>query len=173
MQRGTVRHRALHVAPRRASWKGRSLVAGTVVALGIGALVGSAYAYVTASGSGTGTGKLGSIQAIVVEHATGTPSTNLFPGDDAGLSLTLTNPNTVTVTVTGIAQHGTATVSGGTGCTKTNAAVTVRTLSNLSLTLANGTHTITVATGAAMGTGSFTGCQSATFHFPVTVTVHQ
>jgi hypothetical protein len=139
----------------------------------MGALVGTAYGYVTASGTGTGTGKLGSLNAIVVEHATGTPSSNLFPGSNAGLALTLTNPNTVTVTVTGIAQNGTPTVTGGTGCTALNAAATVRTLSNLSLSLAPGTHSLTVATGAAMGSSATTGCQGATFHFPVTVTVHQ
>ena len=173
MHLATVRHRARHAAPRRGAWKGRTLFAGGAVALGIGLCVGSAYAYVLATGAAKSTGKVGTIQAVVVEHATGTTSSSLYPGSDADLTMTLTNPNTFTVTVTGIAQHGTPTVSGGTGCTKTNAAATVRTLGSLSITLAHGTHVITVATGAAMGTGSVTGCQSAIFHFPVTVTVHR
>jgi hypothetical protein len=173
MMGGTVRQRARHAAPRRASKRGRAFLAGGAAALSIGVMVGTAYAFVSASGSGHGTGKIGSLQTIVIEHATGTPSTNLFPGSNAGLALTLTNPNSVTVTVTGIAQHGTPTVVGGTGCTAANAAATVRTLTNLNLSLAPGSHSLTVAAGAAMGTGSVTGCQSATFHFPVTVTVHQ
>jgi hypothetical protein len=164
--------RGAHAAPRGHSKSRRTVLAGTATALALGVVVGTAFAFVRATGSKAASGKVGHPAAIIVEHATGTVSSVLFPGADADLALTLTNPNTGTAKVTGIAQDGTVSVSGGTGCTKTNAAVTVRTLTGLSVTLAHGTHSVTVVTGAAMGSAAVTGCQGATFHIPVTVTVH-
>jgi hypothetical protein len=167
-----TRRRAAHAAPKGPAQR-RSFTAGVAVAIAIGLVAGAAYAFVKSTGSGSNAGKVGHLTAIVVEHATGTPASRLFPGSNAGLALTITNPNTASVTITGIAADGTVTASGGTGCTSSNAAVTVRTLTGLNVALAHGTHSVTIATGAAMGSGAVTGCQGATFHLPVTVTVHE
>ena len=139
--------------------------------LALGAFAGTAYAYFSATGSGTGRAKVGAITAVTVLPATGSPTTSLFPGQPATLRLTLRNPNPVTLIVTGISQHGTVGITGTAACTEANAGVSVPTEISLGITLAPGTHSFTIPTGAQMATASASACQGASFHIPVTVTV--
>ena len=137
----------------------------------LGAFAGTAYAYFSATGSGTGKARVGAITAVTVLPATGSPSTSLFPGQSATLRLTLNNPNPVTLIVTGISQDGAVGVTGTAACTQANAGVSVPTEISLGITLAPGTHSFTIPTGAQMATASASACQGASFHIPVTVTV--
>lgn len=134
----------------------------------LGVFGGTAYAYFTASGSGSGNANVTRLKAVII--TSGTPATTLLPGHPADLYLVVTDPNGA-LTITGISQAGLLTVTGKTGCTATNATVTVPTETGLSIPLNPGTNTITIANGAKMGTGSNTGCQNETFYIPVKLTV--
>ena len=171
-----ARERTRHIGPLRLV---PAVFAATTLALGL--FAGTAYAYFSATGSGTGKVSVGHLQAVVVEHATATVTTRLFPGGTGTLDLSLTNPNTFSVTLIGVTQDGPVTVTGGgSGCTSGSAttpgtsgvSVVNRLASGLSDTLAPGPSSLTFPNGAAMATSSNTTCQGATFHIPVAVTVH-
>ena len=163
-----------------------AVVAATT--LGLGLFAGTAYAYFAVTGSGTGQASVGHLQPVVVEHATATVTGLLFPGGTGALELRITNPNPFAVRVVGVAQDGPVTVTGGgSGCTSdtgtwpvltlgtsgVSVATTTSVASGLDLSVpASTTATLTVANGASMATSSNTTCQGATFHIPVTVTVH-
>ena len=166
-----------------------AVLAATTLAVGL--FAGTAYAYFAVTGSGTGKASVGHLQPIEVEHATATVTSPLFPGGTGTLALTLTNPNPFTVTVVGVSQDGPVTVttaSGrGSGCTSdtgtwpsvtrgtSGVTVSASVATGLDLPIAlgpSGASTVTVANGAAMATSSDTTCQGASFHIPVTVTVH-
>lgn len=173
---GWTRSSRVHRAPTAPSGsrfrRVRLTVAATVAAVALGGFAGSAYAYFTSTGSGSGHASVGTLKAVVVEAATGTPTSKLVPGGTADLTLTLTNPNPFTVTITGIAEFGTSvSVVGTSSCTSTNAGVSVPTETGLTTTLAHGSHVVTIATGASMSATSSSACQNASFHVPVTVTV--
>jgi hypothetical protein len=147
-------------------------VFGAALALVVGLGTGAAYGYFSASGSGNGTASVGVGLSVTMVAATATPTSKLQPGSSASLTLTLTNPNNRPVTVVAISQNGTPTITGGVGCTATVAEVTVPTKTGLSYTVAHGSHAIQIATGAMMGSASASGCQGASFHFHVDLTVH-
>lgn len=180
------RPRALHAAPPtpwtlHAAGRPRRLwrfpIALSVALIVVLAVGGAAYGYFAASGSGTGTASA-EIQPVSVLPATGTPSNDLYPGGTANLRVTIDNTNGFAVTIVAIAQDTTTAlgVTGGNGCTKTNAEVSVPTNTSPTgtptLVLAgHTTKSLTIVTGATMGTTSATGCQTASFHIPLTVTV--
>ncbi|MDA8309394.1 MAG: hypothetical protein M0Z46_02055 [Actinomycetota bacterium] len=152
-----------------------------VTTLFLGLFAGTAYAYFSATGSGTGEVSVGHLQAVVVEHATATVTTRLFPGGTGTLDLSLTNPNTFSVTLIGVTGDGPVTVTGGGSACTSGSATTPGTsgvsvegslATGLSDTLAPGSTSLTFANGALMATSSNTTCQGATFHIPVAVTVH-
>jgi hypothetical protein len=167
--------RARHLAPLR-------LVpfAVAVVTLFIGLLGGTAYALFTASGSGTSQVGVGTLKPVVVEHATATVSTVLFPGATGTLELSLTNPNTRTLMLIGVTQDGPVAVTGGgPGCTSGTAttpgtsgvSVVSSLATGLSDTLPPGHSTLTFPNGAQMTASSSSTCQGASFHIPVAVKV--
>jgi predicted ribosomally synthesized peptide with SipW-like signal peptide len=144
--------------------------ASVAVALGLG--TGTAYAYWSSTHSGSGSATTGNVQAVTLVAAAGTVSSKLIPGTTADLSLELNNPNSYTVTITGIAQNGSVTVVGGTGCTATG--VTVPTKTGLSVTVASGNNAVAhIPNGASMDATSDSGCQGSSFHVPVTLTVQR
>jgi hypothetical protein len=109
---------------------------------------------------------------VTLVGATGTVSSKLIPGATADLSLQLNNPNGYAVTVTGISQNGTVTVVGGSGCTTSG--VSVPTKAGLSVTVASGNNAVAhIPNGASMDISSDSGCQGASFHIPVTLTVQR
>lgn len=142
-----------------------------LLAVGLG--TGSAYAYFTSSGNGSGTAATGTLQNVTIDAATGTPASLLQPGGTADLTLTLDNPNPFAVTIVGIQGNGSPTPAGGVGTCVTTG-VTVPLLTGLNVTLPSGTgQTVHIPNAAAMSTASDSGCQGASFHLPVIVTVHK
>jgi hypothetical protein len=149
-----------------------ALVAGASLLVGLGA--GGAYAYWRSSGAGSGTASVGIPAAVTVVAATATPATKLIPGNSADLVLRLDNPNAYPVTIVGITQNGSIDVVGGSGCSSANSGVTVPTQTGLALPVANGTGVdIHVPGAASMSLTSASGCQGASFHIPLTVTVRR
>ena len=152
-------------------WARRSLVGLVMSLILVGVSSGAAYAYWRTTGSGSGAASVGTVQSVTVLAASGTPASLLVPGASAELVLSISNPNSYALTLTGIAPNGTITVSGGSGCTAVNSGVSVSTLSGLSLSISAGTSTVRIPAGIQMTSGSASGCQSADFQVPVTVTV--
>jgi hypothetical protein len=155
--------------------------AGVVVVVAVAATVlgtVAAFGFFVHDGAGTASGTAGTPQAVTLVAATGTPSSDLYPGATADLAVTLDNPNSFAVTLVGVAQNGTVTPVGGTepgtACSTANTGVTVPTQSSLSVTVAAGSGvTIHIANGASMSTASASGCQGATFRIPLTATVQK
>lgn len=160
----------LHAIARpfhRAIWVLSAALVATLSLFG-----GTAYAYFSGAGSGSGAARVGTLEPITVT-ATAMASSTLLPGRKADLALHVYNPNGFSVTITAVAPDtGVTGITGGTGCTAANAAVSVVATTGLSFVLgAAVTTTVHVPTGVAMATDSYTGCQGATFHLPVTLTV--
>lgn len=149
------------------------------VALAIGVVSGSAYAFFTGAGSGVAGGAVDSpAVAVTVVAATGAPSTQLVPGASADLVLQLDNPNSFPVTIIAVSQSGAVIPLGGTGpgtaCTTLNNGVSVATQSGLAIAVASGAGIVVhVPNAASMTTASASGCQGATFHIPLSVSVRQ
>jgi len=138
------------------------------VVVGLGS--GTAFAYFTATGSGSGVASTGTVKAVTVIAASGMPSSKLYPGGSADLLVELDNPNSFPVTIVTISQNGSVTTVSGCNCKTTG--VSVPTQSGLNVTVASGTNILVhIPNGAAMSTASDSGCQGATFHVPVTITV--
>jgi hypothetical protein len=153
-----------------------ALVAALALVVGIGA--GGAYAYWRTQGSGSGTASVGAPASVTVIAATATPSGKLIPGGSADLVVQLDNPNAYAVTIVGLTQNGAVNPVGGTGpgtaCTSANTGVSVPTATGLSLTVASGSNIVVhVANGVSMSTVSASGCQSASFRIPVTLSVQK
>lgn len=162
--------------------RGVPFLAGVaVLVLGLGA--GTAYAYFGATGSGTGSGSVGTLQPLVVEHATAATTGRLFPAGTGTLVVEVTNPNAFAVRIVGITQAGPVTVTGGgAACTSATTATPGSSGVSVAPTLASGlslavtagpatTTTFTISAGAAMSAASNTTCQGATFRIPVAVAV--
>lgn len=149
------------------------MLAGTGGILALSA--GMAVAYWTSSGSGRGASNAGTVQAVTILAATGTPASSLVPGGTADLRLTLDNPNSVAVRIVGLAPGGSGiTVVGGTGCTGSNAGVSVPTSSDLDVAVASGSSvSVNVAGAVRMTSAAPNGCQGASFQIPVSVTVQR
>ena len=153
-------------------------------AVAIGVFGGTAYAFFSATGSGTGQATVAKLTPVQVEQATVVPGT-LFPGQKAGLSLKLKNPNDRSLTLVGVSEARagtTVTVTPPTAslsCTGATATVSIPLtvasgLTGYTLnanTTATGVTTLTIPTGASMGKGSPTACQSKSFHIKVSVRV--
>ena len=67
----------------------------------VGTLVlgGTAWAYFTSSGSGHGQGSAGTMSTVTLNATAGSPSTPLYPGGTADVSLEVNNPNAYAVTL--------------------------------------------------------------------------
>lgn len=144
------------------------LVAALVLSLGV--VAGTAYAYVSASGSGTGSATV-SIQAVGFLTPT-TPSSLLYPGGTADMTVKVHNPNPYQVTVTTVVGSGMITpTSEHSSCTPTGVTFTTQTGLTGYTIAATGTLSLDFTGAAYMNTSSSTGCQNATFTIPVTVTV--
>jgi hypothetical protein len=153
-------------------FKRAPLAVGAAGALVIGLGVGAAWGYFASSGAGSGVVSVGA-KSVTVEAATGTPSSVLIPGTSADLTLTLDNPNSYPVTIVSITQNGPVTAVGQSG-TCSNTAVSVPAQSGLRIPLASGEGVVVhIPNGASMGATSNSGCQGASFHIPVTITVQQ
>jgi hypothetical protein len=159
---------------RTRALKGRVFLAfAGIFALVLGIGSGAAYAYWTSHGTGSGTASTGIARSVTVQAASGTLSSELVPGGTSDLLVQLNNPNTYSVTIVGIAQNGAPTPVGGAGCTSANSGVSVPTQAGLNITVGTGTQLVHIPNGASMDLSSASGCQGASFHLPVTVTVQR
>jgi hypothetical protein len=149
-------------------------VVAALVFVGIFAIGGTAWAYFTSSGLGSGQGSTGTMSTVTLNATAGSPSTPLYPGGTADVSLELNNPNAYAVTLRSVTGNGTVTPDAGhTGCTTTGVTFTPQT--GLTTTIpanANGDR-IDLTGAVTMGTSSSNGCQGATFSIPVTITVQK
>ncbi len=153
----------------------RTVGTATVAVGAAGFLVlstGTAYAFWTVYGSGTGKADAASALPVTV---TVSVDGQLYPGVKRPVTPTFTNPNPFPVTLTSVTPTD-VTVTGATGCTKDNSAVTFKTLTGSWTVPAksggtNGTFTPTTATadGVSMGSTSDTACQGGTFTAQFTV----
>ncbi|MGH9919883.1 MAG: hypothetical protein ACRD6W_13595 [Nitrososphaerales archaeon] len=142
--------------------------------LDLGAFAGTAYAYFTASGSGSGSGTVETLQAVAIVSPTLSPSDVLYPGRTADVTLTLTNPNNHAVTVTTVLAYSTISATWGKGTCSGTGGVTFTDQTGLTdkTIPAHTTKSFHFPTAASMSSASSTtGCQTATFFIPVTVTV--
>ena len=154
----------------RSGIRRRLVLVLTVV--GLLALGGVAWAYLTASGSGTGHGSTGTMHTVTLSATTGTPSTPLYPGGTGDVSLEVDNPNSYPVTLVSVAGNGPISPDAGhPGCTTTG--VTFAGQTGLSTSVPGGAsnYQVHLSGAVSMSASSSSGCQGATFSIPVTITV--
>jgi hypothetical protein len=154
-----------------------------VLAIANVAVLGGGVAFATWSANGTGSGaaKAGTVSGVTAVAAASVSTsggTLLFPGGSAPAVINVANGNGVPITVSALtigAEAQPDAVTGGSGCTAANSAVSLSAASpsGLSTTIpANGTGTIvTGGSIISMGNGSNTGCQGATFVFNANISV--
>ena len=156
------------------------LLVGLGVALVALLGAGAAFAYWTSQGSGAASASAGSLEPVTVAAYAGESISNkLYPGGPAGdVLVKVTNPNPFSVTLVAISGNGLISADAGhSGCTTTG--VTFTPPANPSLTIGAGatgsphTESVTLAGAVSMGTTSASACQGATFHIPVSITVHK
>jgi hypothetical protein len=154
--------------------KRRSLVVAlaTLVA-GVG--VGIASATLTSTGSGTGIASTASMTNLSLLSTPGTPTTPLLPGGTGDVTFEVSNPNDAAVTITAVSPNGSITPSGGSGCTSSNDGVSFTAQTGLSIIVP--AHAVAqlvdLPTSVSMTSGSFNGCQGASFSIPISVTGEQ
>ena len=127
-----------------------------------------ASAYWTSTGSGTATATTGSTQAVTLSQ--GLPAAALYPGGQAGVTLTVTNPNTAPVRVESLALD-TAQGTGGfavdgahSGCGVGSLSFTTQTNGGSGWTVAGGDAlSITLASSLSMSLSAANTCQGAIF----------
>jgi hypothetical protein len=160
-----------HAAPRRA---GRTFVLVATIAGAVILPSGIAQAYWRSAGSGTGSAGTGTVSSLTGLTGSAASTGLLAPGGTGSLVVSVSNPNPTPITVTAISTGSVSvSVSGAAGtCTPTDPAISLATPSaGLPFTVpANGTATATLTDALAMGVTAASGCQSATFSVPVTLT---
>jgi hypothetical protein len=147
------------------------------IAVGVAAFAlptGVAQAYWMTTGSGTGTATAGTVSSLTGLTGTAAATGTLVPGGTGSLVVAVQNPNTVPITVTAISTGSVAvTVQGAAGaCSTSDPAISLLAPSaGLPFTVpAGGTLSVTLSNAVAMATTAKSGCQSATFGVPVTLT---
>lgn len=152
----------------------RGLLTVGVLAAALALPPGVAQAYWLATGSGTGSATAGTVSSLLGLTGTAAATDMLVPGGTGALVLAVRNPNDVPVTVQAISTGAVqVTVQGAAGsCSASDPAISlVVPTSGLPFTIpAKGDVTVTLANAVAMGSTSASGCQSATFGVPVTLT---
>jgi hypothetical protein len=148
----------------------RTIVVAVVASLCVGS---AAAAYWAVVGSGTAGATASTAQTVTV--APGTPTTQLYPGGQAGVAATITNPNPFPVRVLALtldATQGTA----GYSVDAPHSACGVGSLTYTSqsnggagwtvpprVAAVNGTLSVDLANALAMSAGAANTCQGATF----------
>lgn len=145
---------------RRPSTPKRRMAMGVVLIGFLGS--GIAYAYWTTQGTGSGNATTGNLQTVTIDTVSFPTATaaRLYPGGPTTpVTITVTNPNSFPVTVSSL-THG-AITSENSGCSGSNAEVTIDLTGLQTSTIAAGTHDLIAS--ASMGVGSVSQCQGATF----------
>jgi len=160
--------RAERLAQSQQRFHRRVLKTTAMLVVVAGGLFGihAASAYFTSHGSGSGSGSSGTL--VAPSSVTATAASKLFPGATVDLSVTLTNPNSYSIRITGISQGGSIAAL---GCTTPAVSVPTQTLPT-PVTVATGSHTVTIPNSLSMGVASSSDCQNATFSsIPITLAV--
>lgn len=84
-----------------------------IVAVGLLAIAGAAFAYFTSSGSGTGTATVGSSSAVTLH---GSISSDLYPGSSSDVTFTVDNPSSGGERVGTISLASISVDAGHSGC---------------------------------------------------------
>lgn len=144
----------------------RAFVVGVVFVLLTAGTVTAASAYW--SGRGGGTGTAGSSTPLALTLSPATPTAQLYPGGQAGVSLTATNPGSVSLRLVTLALD----TSQGRSGFDVDAAHSACDTSTLSFTSqsnggagwnvpASGAVSVTLPASLTMGTGADNACQGA------------
>ncbi|ADG73984.1 conserved hypothetical protein [Cellulomonas flavigena DSM 20109] len=143
---------------------------GVLAAVLVVAAAGTSYAVWSAAGTGAGTATTGT--TVPVTLSPGTPTTRLYPGGTAEVSLTVTNPNPVTLVVPALlldTARGTGGFDTTSGCDVSALSFTDQTNGGAGWTVpprvggAAGTLDVTLPAALAMGADAPDACQGATF----------
>ncbi len=152
----------------------RLLITTAVAAAALALPTGVAQAYWLAAGSGTGSATAGNVSSLTGLTGTAAVTGVLVPGGTGSLVLAVRNPNDVPITVDAISTGPVAVhVQGAAGtCSASDPAISVVVpTSGLPFTIAaGGDVTVTLANAVAMGSTAASGCQSATFGVPLSLT---
>jgi hypothetical protein len=148
----------------------RTVLAAAVAVVFVAGLAGAAHGFWRTSGSGSATATSATLETVTVEATTAADTASrLQPGGTADVVLRVHNPNPYAVQVVSVALTGAVTAEGGIGpCATTGVTFTDP---GSGATLAPGTQVLVLAGAASMGSAADSGCQGATFHIPVTLTV--
>jgi hypothetical protein len=145
---------------RRPSTPKRRIAMGVVLIGFLGS--GIAYAYWTTQGTGSGNATTGNLQTVTIDTVSFPTATavRLYPGGPTTpVTITVTNPNSFPVTVSSL-TYGSIT-SGNSGCSESNAEVTLNLAGLQTAIIVPGPQVLTAS--ASMGVASASACQGATF----------
>ena len=154
------RPRLLRSGVRRPSSSKRRIALGVVLIGFLGS--GVAYAYWTTQGTGSGNATAGTLQTVTIDTVSfpTASAVRLYPGGlPTPVTITVTNPNSFAVTVSSL-TYG-AITSGNSGCSGSNAEVTIDLTGLQTSLIAPGPQNLTAT--ASMGVDSASACQGATF----------
>ena len=131
---------------------------------------GAAFAYWTGSGIGSASAASGTMATPSVVALVGgdAPTNALFPGASGDVILRILNPNPYALTLTSISVNGSVVVSGARG-TCTSSGVSTNFPTSPTIAVPAGSSLIHLPGAALMNVGSQSGCQSASFTIPVSV----
>ena len=164
--------RGQHAAKRR-HWLRVPFALGAVVALVLGLGAGAAYGYFLGAGSGSGAASTGEDPPVSVVEASGTVTDTLWPGSSGDLLVDVDNPNSFSVEIVTVTGAGAVTGSGGMGPASTPGSPCPPRSGCRSPWLPGDNVAVQIPNGVSMGATSDSGCQGATFHVPVTITVRK
>lgn len=164
-------------ATAKVKWTRRAAAVGTINAIVLTG--GTAYAFWSTDGSGTGAAQAGTAKAVTGAVASVQTSGTLVPSSTAPLVVNIHNPNDFSIKVSAVSVAAAAQpsgVTGGSGCTAGNSAVSLAAASASSLNVSiagngDGTVTLNSPNPVSMGLASDNGCQGATFTFTSGVSV--
>ena len=146
----------------------RGIVVGAVLGLLTLGTITAASAFWTVSEESSGTATTGTTQAVTLSP--GQPTAALFPGGEAGVTLTVTNPNAASVRVGSLSLDTTQGTGGFTvdgahsGCGVGSLSFTAQTNGGSGWTVAGGdAPSITLASSLSMAASAANTCQGAIF----------
>ncbi len=152
----------------------RRLFVLLVLLASLGVTSGVAYGYFSSAGSGSSAARVSTatFQSLTISASAATPSTALLPGSAGDVTFKVNNPNAVAMRLVSATASGSLAVSGGTGCSAANAGVSFVNQVGLSITIPASVtnYTVDLPGAASMATSSSSGCQNASFSFPISIT---
>jgi hypothetical protein len=150
---------------RKRAFVGALLIAGIFVAVAVAAW--------SVSGSGSGYAKASTASPVTLSDASGSTTSDLYPGGTGAVKIRIANPNPFPVRITAVSLTSGGTITSSVAaCNTGGTGVTFANQSGLALDLAANAAatTFTLSGAASMGNASDNSCQGAVFTIPVDVT---